>query len=71
MKSERVLFPFYVILFTPDAFTVRYEIFLLHFFFDTETLFQTNTNDDNTNERYGSVHWKGGSLIFVSCDVTQ
>ena len=38
---------------------------------DTETLFQTNEIDDNTNERYGSVFWKGGSLIFVSCDFTH
>ena len=26
-------------------------------FFDTETLFQSNKIDDNTNERYGSVYW--------------
>ena len=38
------------------TFTVRYEIFLLHFF-DTKTLFQINKIDDNTNERYGSVYW--------------
>ena len=40
------------------TFTVRYEIFLLHFL-DTETLYQTNKIDDNS---------KVGSLIFVSCD---
>ena len=41
--------PFYAILFTPYTFTVKYEIFLLHYF-DTETLFQTNKIDDNTNK---------------------
>ena len=31
-------------------------------FFDTETLFQTNNVDGNTNEGYGSVYWKGRFL---------
>ena len=50
-------FPFYVILFTPDTFMVRYEIFLLHFL-TQKHFFQTNKIDGNTNERYDSVYWK-------------
>ena len=38
------------------TFTVRYEIFLFHFL-TQKHFFQTNKIDDNTNERYSSVHW--------------
>ena len=60
--SDRQLspfFPFYAILFTPSTFTVRYAIFLLHLFFTQKHFFRQNKIDDNTNERYGSVYWKG------------
>ena len=62
-------FAFYAILFAPDTFTVRYEIFLLHFL-DTETLFQKIKL--MTTPMTGTIPYarKAGSLIFVSCDVT-
>ena len=68
--QHSLCFPFHAILFTPDTFTVRYGLFLLHFLTQKHFFRQTKLM---TTPMKGTVPYTGkaGSLIFVSCDVTQ
>ena len=63
-------FPFYAILFAPDTFTVRYEIFLLHFLTQKRIFRQIKLMPTPMK---GTIPYTGKacSLIFVSCDIMQ